>query len=100
MTEQEWLAYADDPRQMLSRLPWPISGRKLRLLLCASCRRFGHRLSDRRILQAAEVCERYVDRRRATRGELAAANAAVLAAHHNCQPTSMRPRWAAAVGCG
>ena len=85
MTEQEWLDYADDPRKMLSQLPRPWSGRKLRLLLCGCCRRFDHLLSDRRILQAAEVCERYVDRRRATKEELAAANAAVLAAHHDLE---------------
>jgi hypothetical protein len=85
MTEQEWLDYADDPRNMLIQLPRPWSGRKLRLLLCGCCRRFDHLLSDRRILQAAEVCERYVDRRRATKEELAAANAAVLAAHHDLE---------------
>jgi hypothetical protein len=75
MTEAEWLACTDAPRQMLSQLPRPMSGRKLRLLLCGYCRPFRQLLSDPRILQAVEVCERYVDRR-ATREELAAANAA------------------------
>ena len=80
MTEAQWLACADGPRAMLSQLTRPISGRKLRLLLCGYCRRFGHLLSDPRILRAVEVCERFVDDRRATRGELAEVNAASLAA--------------------
>jgi hypothetical protein len=80
MTEAEWLACADDPRGMLGRLTRPISGRKLRLLLCGYCRRFGHLLSDPRIPRAVEVCERFVDDRRATRGELTEVNAAALAA--------------------
>ena len=85
MTEQEWLDYADDPLKMLIQLPRPWSGRKLRLLLCGCCRHFDHLLSDRRILQAAEVCERYVDRRRDTKEEMATANAAVRAACHDLE---------------
>jgi hypothetical protein len=88
MTEREWLACADAPQQMLSQLRWPLSGRKLRLLLCGCCRRFSHLLSDPRILPAVEVCERFVDRRRATREALKAANAA---SHAACLDLENRP---------
>jgi hypothetical protein len=85
MTEAEWLACADNPRRMLGQLTPPVSFRKLRLLLCGSCRPFGHLLSDPRILRAVEVCERFVDDRRATRGELAEAYAAADAAYRDLE---------------
>ena len=79
MTEAEWLNCTDNPRRMLGQLTPPVSGRKLRLLLCGYCRHFAHLLSDPRILRAVEVSERFVDNRRATRTELAVVNAALAA---------------------
>ena len=60
MTEAEWLACTD------SRLAWEevsrqVSDRKVRLLICACCRRAWDLLVDNRSREAVEVAERYVD---------------------------------------
>jgi hypothetical protein len=60
MTEAEWLACAD-PRKMLDELPGRVSSRKLRLLVCACCRRVWDLLADPRSQQAVELAERYAD---------------------------------------
>jgi hypothetical protein len=60
MTEAEWLV-CTDPRPMLGELPGRVSSRKLRLLVCACCRRVWDLLTDPRSRQAVELAERYAD---------------------------------------
>ena len=65
MTETEWLA-CNDPKVMLSflrctRRRGRPSGRKLRLFVCACCRRISSLLTDERSRQAVAVAEMYVD---------------------------------------
>jgi hypothetical protein len=60
VTEAEWLTCAD------SRLVWAevyrrVSDRKVRLLICACCRRVWDLLVDNRSREAVEVTERYSD---------------------------------------
>jgi hypothetical protein len=63
MNEAEWLA-ATDPRPMVDalRAPAPASQRKMRLLLCASCRDDWHLLQGSIMGQAVETAERQADR--------------------------------------
>jgi hypothetical protein len=60
MTEAEWLA-AVDPVAMLEFLRGMVSNRKLRLVACACCRYFRHRLTDPRSQAVVRMSERFAD---------------------------------------
>jgi hypothetical protein len=60
MNEQEWLV-CTDPKPMLGFVRKQTSDRKLRLLICACCRRVWDLLADDRSREAVEVAERYAD---------------------------------------
>jgi hypothetical protein len=60
MTESEWNACAD-PRVLLEFLQGRASDRKVRLLLCACCRRRVWHLLDVRARAAVTVAEDYAD---------------------------------------
>ncbi|HYT88796.1 MAG TPA: hypothetical protein VEL76_08820 [Gemmataceae bacterium] len=93
MTEAEWLT-GTDPQKMLVWLQ--VSGapsdRKLRLFVCACCRRIWHLLPDERSRKAVEVAERFADTQ-ADAGQLEAARVAVWDVSET--PVS---RWGAAWG--
>lgn len=74
MTENDWLA-CDDPARMLDDLGLAVDGRKLRLYVCACCRRLRQHLHDERSRQALEVAERYAEGA-CSRDELAVARTA------------------------
>src|SRR5690348_1969368 len=78
MTEAEWRG-CDDPQEMLQSLGDRATERKLRLFLCACCRRVWDLLTDPRSRAAVEAAERYADGR-ADRRELAAARVAAIGA--------------------
>jgi hypothetical protein len=80
VTEAEWLACAD-PTLMLEWLARRPSYRKLRLFVCACCRRLWHLLNDDRSRRAIEVSERYADGL-ASQLELEAARAEALETVH------------------
>jgi hypothetical protein len=61
MTEAEWLA-SSDPIAMLAFLRTKISERKLRLFMCACCRRVWDQLEEH-YRQAVVTAESYADRR-------------------------------------
>src|SRR5262245_17741177 len=87
MTEAEWLACAQ-PRDMLTylrsrELVRKPSGRKLRLLACACCRRIWAHLKGERHRQAVEAAERFADR---------LASAKQLSAAHDRTLEGGRPR--------
>lgn len=60
MTESDWLC-CDDPGRMLEYLGPAANARKLRLYLCACCRRLRHLLRDERSRRALEAAERYAE---------------------------------------
>lgn len=60
MTEDEWLA-STDSRPVWNVVSRKISNRKIRLLICACCRRVWDLLVDYRSREAVEVAERYAD---------------------------------------
>ena len=61
MTEEDWLS-ADSAQELLdSALLDNASGRKLRLVACACCRRIWGLLNDDRLRRAVELAERYAD---------------------------------------
>jgi hypothetical protein len=60
MTEAEWLE-CTDPTPMLGFVRNQTSDRKLRLLICACCRRVWDLLADDRSREAIEVAEQYAD---------------------------------------
>src|SRR5262245_26606537 len=60
MTEAEWLACAD-PMPLLEFVRTKASERKLRLFVCACCRRLWHHLTDRHSRKALAIAERYAD---------------------------------------
>jgi hypothetical protein len=60
MDEQEWLT-CTDPTPMVEFLLGKANDRKLRLFVCACCRRIWHHLSDHRSREAIEVSEQYAD---------------------------------------
>jgi hypothetical protein len=60
MTEQDWLASAD-PGEMLWHLQGRTTCRKLRLLVCASCRRCWELMPDDSSRAMVEVAERLAD---------------------------------------
>ncbi len=60
MTEAEWLACTDS-RPLLKEVSRKISDRKMRLLICACCRRVWDLLTDNRSREAVEVAEQYAD---------------------------------------
>jgi hypothetical protein len=72
MTEQQWLECAQ-PIDMLTFLPVEGNERRLRLFVCACCRRIWGLLSDARSRKAVEVAELFADQL-ADDGELASAN--------------------------
>ena len=69
MTEAEWLT-CTDPGRMLDYLEDSSSDRKLRLFVCAGCRRVWLLLTYDRSTRGVEVAERYADGK-ATARELA-----------------------------
>src|SRR5690349_5742257 len=60
MTEQEWLA-CTDPTPMLKLLRGKASDRKLRLFVCACCRRIWHLIFFAEHRSSVELAERYAD---------------------------------------
>lgn len=60
MTERDWLK-CDDPATLLDFLGANLSERKLRLYVCACCRRLGTHLRDERSQRAVDVAERYAE---------------------------------------
>jgi hypothetical protein len=62
MTEAEWAA-CTDPGRMLEFLRGKASGRKLRLLAVAFCRRVWRHINDKRCRRAVDVVERFADGR-------------------------------------
>jgi hypothetical protein len=60
MTEVEWQT-SDNPTNMLLFMKGKTSVRKLRLLACASCRRYWTLLTDDRSRKAVEVAEVFAD---------------------------------------
>src|SRR5947209_5976328 len=93
MTEAEWLSGAD-PDRMLAFLSGKVSDRKLRLLLCACCRRVWDQLPDERSQRAVQVAEWYADGQ-VTEYELAEARTnAVRAAPSRRAPAAWAAYWA------
>jgi hypothetical protein len=60
MTEKEWQESAD-PWLMLDFLRGKANDRKLRLVLCACCRKLPLLFQDEHLAQAIRVAERYAD---------------------------------------
>jgi len=63
MTKAKWLA-CTDPTPMLKVLRDKASDRKLRLFVCACCRRIWHLLEDERSRQAVEAAESFAEGRK------------------------------------
>jgi hypothetical protein len=61
MTEAEWLA-CKDPELMLKHLKRGARARKLRLFMCACCRRVWHLIKEPHCREAVEVAEAFVER--------------------------------------
>jgi hypothetical protein len=92
MTRAEWLE-CTDARLMLESARGRVSERKLRLFVCACCRRYWGRL-DALHREAVEAAERYADGR-ATRRELAALDSAIVSQLAE-EPAKRHPLLAAA----
>src|SRR3954470_23856011 len=60
MTESEWMI-CTDPDELLTHLSDQVSDRKLRLLLCACCRRVWDQLPGERSRRAVRTAEWYAD---------------------------------------
>jgi hypothetical protein len=92
MTEAEWLA-STDSRPVWGEVSRKVSDRKVRLLICACCRRAWDLLVDSRSREAVEVAERYADGS-ANRDDLIAvrrrANAAYQRARKQHGPAAFR----------
>jgi hypothetical protein len=73
--ERAWLE-CTDPEAMLKARQGKTSERKLRLFVCACCRRVWHKLSDPQGCRAVEIAERLADGQ-ADPGEVAAARAEI-----------------------
>ena len=74
MTEAEWLT-SDCPYTLFQFIRRRADQRKLRLFACHCCRRIWELLPDERGRRAVEMSELYAERR-ATKGQLSAAQAA------------------------
>jgi hypothetical protein len=61
MTEKEWLAGSDPEEMLIGLNDFQPSERKLRLFMCACCRRIWNKFKDDRCRDAVEVAERYAD---------------------------------------
>jgi hypothetical protein len=82
-----------DPHDTMLKSLWgKASDRKLRLFVCACCRRIWHLFKDERCRKAVEVAERFADGGTG-RGELEAAQVAAEQV-----PSTVDPRWDAAWG--
>jgi hypothetical protein len=98
MTDQEWLG-CNEPEKMLRFLS-PNSGRwKIRLFICACCRRYWDRLEDERSRQAVEWSEQFVEGRadEEKRREIIGAAWAVLSHYPGNMP--VESWWAAFAPC-
>lgn len=61
MTEKEWLESSDPDEMLVGLKDFQPSDRKLRLFMCACCRRIWNLFKDDRCREAVEVAERYAD---------------------------------------
>jgi hypothetical protein len=80
VTEEEWLACADDPCRLLYPLRQRANDLKFRLFALAQCHRARDRMPDERSRRAVDVAGRYAEGR-ATEDELARANEAAWQAY-------------------
>lgn len=93
MSENEWMA-SDDLYHLLWFLKYKDTSRKMRLFICACCRRVWPELSDHRYYHAIEVSEKYVDGL-ATEAERDFAHRDAKNAMLDCLDQQMRePNWA------
>ena len=94
MTEAAWRT-SDDPYEMLDFVQGRLSDRKLRLFLCACCRRIWGGYADDRSRRALEAAERYAEGL-ATERELGVArNGALAAARRRGDSGAWGAYWAA-----
>jgi hypothetical protein len=61
MTEKEWFESSDPEEMLVGLKDFQPSDRKLRLFMCACCRRIWNLFKDDRCREAVEVAERYAD---------------------------------------
>jgi hypothetical protein len=90
MTDADWLS-CGNPDEMLDYLDGKISERKLRLFVCACCRRLWHLLTMPACRQAVEVAEQFAD----GLASLEECKAAAAEAQHK-MPLFLDGNWAAA----
>jgi hypothetical protein len=61
MTEKEWLESSDPEEMLVGLKEFQPSDRKLRLFMCACCRRIWNLFKDDRCREAVATAERYAD---------------------------------------